>query len=55
MAWQSTDLDKIVGMKSMFSSALVSSHRPKTELAAASTEQREFSVVVMPAFAIEMV
>jgi len=48
-------LDKIVGMKSMFSSALVSSQRPKTELAAARTEQREFKVVVMPAFAIEMV
>lgn len=41
--------DKMVGMKSMFSSPLVSSQRPNTELAAASTEQREFRVVVMPA------
>uniref|UniRef100_A0AAG5CRG8 Uncharacterized protein n=1 Tax=Anopheles atroparvus TaxID=41427 RepID=A0AAG5CRG8_ANOAO len=47
--------DRIVGIKSMFSSPFVSSHRPKMELAAASTEQREFSVVVMPAFAIEIV
>ena len=42
--------DRIVGIKSMFSSPLLSSHRPKTELAAANTAQREFSVVVMPAF-----
>lgn len=41
--------DKMVGMKSMFSSAFVSSQRPKTLLAAARTEQREFKVVVMPA------
>lgn len=41
--------DRMVGMKSMLSSALVSSQRPNTELAAASTEQREFSVVVIPA------
>lgn len=44
-----SNLDRIVGMKSILSSALVSSHRPNTELAAASTEQREFRVVVMPA------
>lgn len=30
-------------------SPLVSSHRPNTELAAASTEHRELSVVVIPA------
>jgi hypothetical protein len=48
-------LDKMVGIKSMFSSALVSSQRPKTELAAARTEQREFKVVVIPALAMEMV
>lgn len=42
--------DKIVGMKSMLSSPFVSSQRPNTELAAASTEQREFKVVVMPAW-----
>ncbi|EZA54967.1 hypothetical protein X777_04430, partial [Ooceraea biroi] len=47
--------DSIVGMKSMFSSPLMSSHRPKTELAAASTEHLVFRVVVMPAFAIEIV
>lgn len=41
--------DRMVGIKSMFSSPLVSSQRPKTELAAASTEQRELSVVVIPA------
>lgn len=41
--------DKMVGMKSMLSSPFVSSQRPNTELAAASTEQREFRVVVMPA------
>lgn len=41
--------DKIVGMKSILSSPFVSSQRPNTELAAASTEQREFRVVVMPA------
>lgn len=39
----------MVGMKSMLSSPFVSSQRPNTELAAASTEQREFRVVVMPA------
>lgn len=42
--------DKMVGMKSMLSSPLVSSQRPNTELAAASTEQREFRVVVIPAW-----
>lgn len=42
--------DKMVGMKSMLSSPFVSSHRPNTELAAASTEQREFKVVVIPAY-----
>lgn len=41
--------DKMVGMKSMFSSALVSSQRPKTLLAAASTEHLELRVVVIPA------
>lgn len=41
--------DRMVGMKSMLSSPLVSSQRPNTELAAARTEQRELSVVVMPA------
>ena len=41
--------ERMVGMKSMFSSPFVSSQRPNTELAAASTEQRELSVVVMPA------
>jgi hypothetical protein len=45
----------MVGMKSMFSSALESSQRPKTELAAARTEHRELSVVVIPALAIEIV
>jgi len=40
----------MVGMKSIFSSPFMSSQRPKTELAAAKTEQREFSVVVIPAF-----
>lgn len=40
----------MVGMKSMLSSPFVSSQRPNTELAAASTEQREFRVVVMPAW-----
>lgn len=44
-----SNLDKIVGMKSMFCSPLVSSHLPYTELAAANTEQREFRVVVIPA------
>uniref|UniRef100_A0A6B0UTH6 Putative secreted protein n=1 Tax=Ixodes ricinus TaxID=34613 RepID=A0A6B0UTH6_IXORI len=47
--------DKMVGMKSMFSSALVSSQRPKTLLAAASTEHLELRVVVIPALAMEMV
>lgn len=42
--------DRMVGMKSMLSSPFVSSQRPNTELAAASTEQREFRVVVMPAW-----
>lgn len=41
--------DRIVGIKSIFSSPLVSSHRPNIELAAARTEQREFKVVVIPA------
>ena len=48
-------LERIVGMKSMFSSALVSSHLPNTELAAARTEHLLLRVVVMPALAIEMV
>mmetsp|Transcript_29811 Transcript_29811/g.78209 ORF Transcript_29811/g.78209 Transcript_29811/m.78209 type:complete len:247 (-) Transcript_29811:1274-2014(-) len=48
--------DRMVDWNSMFSSAsLVSSHRPKAELAAAMTEVRELSVVVIPALAIEMV
>lgn len=34
----------------MFSSPLLSSHRPKTEFAAANTAQREFKVVVIPAY-----
>lgn len=34
---------------------LVSSQRPNTELAAARTEQREFSVVVIPAFCTYLV
>ena len=42
--------ERIVGMKSMFSAPFVSSQRPNTLLAAASTEQREFKVVVMPAY-----
>lgn len=37
-------------MKSIFSSPFESSHRPYTEFAAANTEQRELSVVVMPAY-----
>ena len=45
-----SNLERIVGIKSMLSSALVSSHLPKTELAAANTEQREFNVVVIPAY-----
>ena len=44
-----SNLDKIVGMKSIFSPPFVSSQRPYTLLAAANTEQREFRVVVMPA------
>ena len=36
-------------MKSIFSSPFVSSQRPNTELAAAKTEHRELSVVVIPA------
>ena len=39
----------------MLASPFVSSQRPNTELAAASTEQRELRVVVMPALAMEMV
>jgi len=50
-----SNLERMVGIKSMFSSALVSSQRPKTEFAAASTEHLEFSVVVIPALAIEIV
>uniref|UniRef100_A0A224Y107 Putative conserved secreted protein n=1 Tax=Panstrongylus lignarius TaxID=156445 RepID=A0A224Y107_9HEMI len=50
-----SNLESIVGMKSIFSSPLVSSHRPNTEFAAANTEQREFSVVVSPALAMEIV
>merc|ERR1719481_736067 len=50
-----SNLDKMVGMKSMFSSALESSHRPKMELAAARTEHLELRVVVIPALAMEMV
>ena len=41
--------DKVVIYKPTCS-PLVSSHLPKTELAAANTEQRELSVVVIPAF-----
>ena len=41
--------ERMVGMKSMFSSPFSSSQRPKMELAAASTAHRELSVVVMPA------
>lgn len=40
----------MVGMKSMFSSPFVSSQRPYTLLAAASTEHLEFKVVVIPAY-----
>ena len=36
-------------VKGLTASPLVSSQRPKTELAAASTEHRELRVVVMPA------
>ena len=43
-----TYLDKMVGMKSMFSSPFVSSHLPKIELAAANTEHLVLSVVVIP-------
>lgn len=42
--------DKIVGMKSMFASALLSSQRPKTLFAAANTAHLELRVVVMPAW-----
>ena len=42
--------ERIVGMKSMFSSPLVSSQRPYTLLAAARTEHLEFRVVVIPAY-----
>lgn len=45
--------DKMVGMKSMLSSPFVSSQRPNTEFAAASTEQREFRVVVIPALRLQ--
>ena len=37
----------------MFSAPFVSSHRPYTPLAAASTEHREFNVVVIPAFTVQ--
>ena len=47
--------ERMVGRKSILASPFVSSQRPNTELAAASTEQRELSVVVMPALAMEMV
>lgn len=42
--------ERMVGMKSMFSSPLVSSQRPYTLLAAARTEHLEFRVVVIPAY-----
>ena len=42
--------DKMVGIKSIFSSPLLSSQRPNTELAAANTAHRELSVVVIPAW-----
>ena len=62
-------LDRMVGMKSIFSSALVSSHLPNTLFAAAKIEHRLrervniltqtlnylLRVVVMPALAMEMV
>uniref|UniRef100_V9IAW1 Uncharacterized protein n=1 Tax=Apis cerana TaxID=7461 RepID=V9IAW1_APICE len=47
--------DKIVGIKSIFSSPFISSQRPNIEFAAAKTEQRVFNVVVIPAFAIDIV
>ena len=48
--------DRIVVWKSMFSAAeRRSSKLPKTGLAAARTEQREFNMVVIPALAMEIV
>ena len=47
--------ERMVGRKSMLASPLLSSQRPNTEFAAARTEQRELRVVVIPAFAMEMV
>ncbi|KAH3844685.1 hypothetical protein DPMN_086946 [Dreissena polymorpha] len=44
--------DRMVGMKSIFSSPFMSSQRPYTLLAAASTEHLEFKVVVIPAYKI---
>lgn len=49
-----SNLDKIVGKKSMFSSPFVSSQRPKMEFAAARTAQREFRVVVIPAYNVNI-
>ena len=40
------------GRKELTASPLVSSHRPNTELAAASTEHLELRVVVIPAYNI---
>lgn len=42
--------ERMVGMKSIFSSPFVSSQRPYTLFAAASTEHLEFKVVVIPAY-----
>ena len=50
-----SNLLRIVGIKSIFSSPLVSSHLPNTLLAAANTLQRVLRVVVIPALAIEIV
>ena len=48
--------DKIELWKSIYSAAcLRSSYLPMSGLAAASTEVREFRIVVMPALAIEIV
>ena len=48
--------ERIVGSKSMLSAAdRLSSYLPNTGLAAASTAAREFKMVVIPAFATEIV
>jgi hypothetical protein len=48
--------DRIVVYNSIYSyTDLDSSYRPKMGLAAARMEHREFNLVVMPAFAIEIV